>query len=168
MTPLRRYPLTPSPQQLDIVAIDELPETAETLWLRILGRGATQEQAIREVLALPAAYPRRNLILRLLASWKVRIDISELMNFTEREEIMALSEAFLAWERETQDRSQQAEARTFVLRLLGRKFGQLPDHTLDRIDTLSTPQLESLGEALLDFSLLDDLTVWLQNHQYSS
>lgn len=57
-----------------IVAIDQLPETEETLWLRILGRDDTQERAIRQVLALPSNHPRRNGILRLLASWKVRID----------------------------------------------------------------------------------------------
>ena len=59
-----------------IVAIDQLPETEETLWLRILGRDATQEQAIREVLALPVDHSRRSQILRLLASWKVRLTYS--------------------------------------------------------------------------------------------
>lgn len=83
-----------------IVAIDQLPETEETLWVRILGRDSTQERAIREVLALPADHPRRNGILRLLASWKVRIDLNELENFSEREAIMALSEAFLEWEQQ--------------------------------------------------------------------
>lgn len=50
-----------------IVVIDELPETPETLWVRILGRDATQERAIREVLALPESEPNRLTILRLLA-----------------------------------------------------------------------------------------------------
>ncbi len=84
-----------------IVAIDELPETAETLLIRILGRGSTQERAIREVLAMPPSNPKRNTILQMLANWKVRIDLGELANFAEREELMALSEAFLVWEQET-------------------------------------------------------------------
>jgi hypothetical protein len=40
--------------------------------------------------------------------------------------------------------------------------------TPDRIDTvrgLSIPQLESLGEALLDFQGIEDLDAWLQAHQ---
>ena len=49
-----------------IMAIDQLPETTETLWLRILGRSKTQERAIREVLALPADHPRKYNILRAL------------------------------------------------------------------------------------------------------
>lgn len=57
-----------------IVAIDQLPETEETLWLRILGRDQTQERAIREMFALPENHPRRDGILRLLAGWKIRID----------------------------------------------------------------------------------------------
>jgi hypothetical protein len=69
-----------------IVAIDELPETEETLWLRILGRDGTQARAIREVLALPLEHPRRSNVLRLLASWKVRIDLGELMDFSPQEE----------------------------------------------------------------------------------
>jgi hypothetical protein len=89
-----------------IVAIDELPEIPETLWVRILGRGSTQEQAIREVLALPRSHPNRDNILRLLASWKVKIDVGEIMDFSEQEALMALSEAFLEWEQETQRRSQ--------------------------------------------------------------
>lgn len=43
-----------------IVALDELPLSQETLWLRILGRGETQVQAISEVLALPKADPQRS------------------------------------------------------------------------------------------------------------
>ncbi|TRU08519.1 MAG: flagellar assembly protein H, partial [Microcystis sp. Msp_OC_L_20101000_S702] len=33
-----------------IIAINQLPVTAETLWLRLLGRGKTQNQAVRELL----------------------------------------------------------------------------------------------------------------------
>jgi hypothetical protein len=83
-----------------IVAIDQLPEAEETLWLRLLGRDATQERAIREVLALPIDHPRRNGILRLLASWKVRIDLGEIEDFSGQEALMALSESFLEWEQQ--------------------------------------------------------------------
>lgn len=89
----------PSIFKTAVVAIDQLPETEDTLWLRVLGRDRTQERAIREVLALPPTHPRRNGILRLLSSWKVRIDLGELQEFSEREAVMALSEAFLEWER---------------------------------------------------------------------
>jgi hypothetical protein len=144
-----------------IVAIDQLPETEDTLRLRILGRNRTQERAIREVLSLSNDHPKRNGILRLLASWKVRIEMEELLDFTDQESIMALSEAFLQWEQQTQAKSRQEEARSLVLRLLIRKVGELPDSVRSQIDALTITQLEALGEALLDFSSLAGLEAWL-------
>ncbi|MEX0271450.1 DUF4351 domain-containing protein [Leptolyngbyaceae cyanobacterium UHCC 1019] len=144
-----------------IVAIDQLPETEETLLLRILGRDRTQERAIQEVLALPLEHPKRNGILRLLASWKVKIEIDEILDFTNRESMMALSEAFLQWEQQTQEKSRQEEARSLILRLLTRRVGGLSEPMRSQIEQLSVPQLEALGEALLDFSSMADLENWL-------
>jgi hypothetical protein len=101
-----------------IIVIDQLPETAETLWLRILGRSQTQERAIRQILALPKDHPRRETILRLLSSWKVRMDIGEIENFTDQETIMALSESFLAWEQEAVLKWKNEERRTIAFNLL--------------------------------------------------
>ena len=49
-----------------------------------------------------------------------------------------------------------------IVRLLERSLGALPEDTQSRITQLSAEQLESLGEALLDFATLSDLTTWLQ------
>jgi predicted transposase YdaD len=62
---------------------------------------------------------------------------------------------------------QEAKAdgeRDLVLRLLPRRIGALSPELVARIGTLSLPQLEALGEALLDFSHPSDLTDWLQLH----
>jgi hypothetical protein len=145
-----------------IVAIDELPETPETLWVRILGRDETQERAIREVLALPIEHPRRSDVLRLLASWKVRMDLGELMDFVNREEgVMALSEAFLEWEQATESRIRQEAEQSLVLRLLKRRVGTLPETIQTQVEALPLDRLEMLGEALLDFTGLADLENWL-------
>ncbi|OUC14969.1 MAG: hypothetical protein B0A82_09285 [Alkalinema sp. CACIAM 70d] len=53
--------------------------------------------------------------------------------------------------------------RSLILRQLTRKVGAVPDHILDRINALSIEHLESLGEALLDFESIEDLTNWLNN-----
>lgn len=58
---------------------------------------------------------------------------------------------------------QQGEA-TLVLRILTRKFGDTPAEIAQKIQALSTTQLEDLGEALLDFSSQNDLTTWLENN----
>ncbi|NEQ87347.1 MAG: hypothetical protein F6K26_47205, partial [Moorea sp. SIO2I5] len=77
-----------------LVAINQLPITEETLWLRILGRDKTQSQAINELLALPDGHPLRGNILEILANWRIKIDkIEESEDLTEdeRELIMNLS-----------------------------------------------------------------------------
>lgn len=159
-----------------IIAIDQLPETEETLWLRILGRDATQERAIREVLALPPSHPRRNRILRLLASWKVRIDLGEIEDFSGREAVMALSEAFLEWEQVTQQRAEaegiergiergiEQGQRSLILLLLEQRFESLLQQR-DRISTLTPEQLEALAVALLNFSTIADLDTWLESNR---
>ena len=54
--------------------------------------------------------------------------------------------------------------RSFALHLLNHKFGELPDRTITQIDALSTRRIKQLGEALLDFSTIADLTSWLETH----
>ncbi|NJM97011.1 MAG: Rpn family recombination-promoting nuclease/putative transposase [Phormidesmis sp. RL_2_1] len=55
-----------------------------------------------------------------------------------------------------------AKARALVIRQLNRKVGNLSDTVLSDIQQLSLVQLEDLGEALLDFDTLTDLTGWLE------
>ncbi len=136
-----------------IVAIDQLPESPDTLLLRVLGRGMTQKRAIEEVLALPSNAPRRNQILRLVSSWKVRIDMAELTEFAQQEDIMALSEAFLTWERETEGKGwregqregQQQERRSIALNLLRQG---IPIETIAQATGLTAAQLQELQSGL--------------------
>ncbi len=43
-----------------------------------------------------------------------------------------------------------------------RRVGTLPEFVKERIQTLSVTQLEALGEALLDFRVIEDLLNWLE------
>jgi Domain of unknown function (DUF4351) len=54
--------------------------------------------------------------------------------------------------------------RSLVLRQLTRRLGTLPTSVEDQIQALELLQLEALGEALLDFAQLSDLTDWLQGN----
>jgi Domain of unknown function (DUF4351) len=40
----------------------------------------------------------------------------------------------------------------------------LPTSVEAQVQVLALPQIEALGEALLDFAQLSDLTDWLQEH----
>ncbi|MFB2838134.1 Rpn family recombination-promoting nuclease/putative transposase [Floridanema evergladense] len=57
--------------------------------------------------------------------------------------------------------------RSLILRQLPRRVGEVPESIRVQIEALSLTQLESLAEALLDFSNLSDLETWLAEEQGS-
>ncbi|OCQ89683.1 flagellar assembly protein H [Nostoc sp. MBR 210] len=57
---------------------------------------------------------------------------------------------------------QQGES-TLILRQLNRRLGELNPQLQERIQNLSTAELEQLGEALLDFTTTADLEAWFEN-----
>ncbi len=63
------------------------------------------------------------------------------------------------------ERGKQEQGQTLVLRLLQKRVGELPQEVRGRIQTLSLKQLEALGEALLDFTVIEDLLTWLEANQ---
>lgn len=156
-----------------IIVIHQLPRTSATIWFRLLGKGRVQAQAIEEVAALPAANPYRQNALDLLGNLKVILEARETIEPEERELVMQLSPLYLekiqAAERVGEERGEQrgrqegevvGEVR-MILRLLNRRLGSLPDRFSSQIQQLTIPQLEDLGEALLDFTSLTDLEGWL-------
>ena len=52
-----------------------------------------------------------------------------------------------------------------VTKMLDRKLGNITPEVRLRVNSLSIEQLESLGEALLDFGQIHDLVSWLDTHQ---
>ena len=77
--------------QTAIVVIHQLPKTQETLWLRLLGKGRVQEQAIDELEALPTDYPQRDAVLELLRSLRAILEIGQDLEQEDRSLIMRLS-----------------------------------------------------------------------------
>ena len=55
---------------------------------------------------------------------------------------------------------QEGEA-NLVIRLLNRRFEEIPQNLREKILAMSVEQLENLGESLLDFESLSDLVNWL-------
>jgi hypothetical protein len=140
-----------------IVVIHQLPVTPETLWLRLLGRGKVQQQAIDEVLGLAKTDARRDGALQLLVSWKMMIESGQITE--EAEVLMSLSQAYVEWEQKTAQRVE----RSLILRLLTRKVGSIAPDVRSQIEALPSAKLEELGEALLDFAEVTDLVSWLDS-----
>ena len=60
------------------------------------------------------------------------------------------------------EQGRQKEA-ALLLRLLGRRFGEIPANLTEQIRSLPVENLETLREALLDFHNLSDLVAWLES-----
>ena len=63
---------------------------------------------------------------------------------------------------------QRQSAATIILRLLNRRLGALTPTGIKRIESLSVTQLETLTDALLDFSTMSDLNKWLRENGKSA
>jgi predicted transposase YdaD len=49
-----------------------------------------------------------------------------------------------------------------MIRLLGRKFGEVPSSVREKIGNLPQAKLEELADAVLDFAGLEDATGWFE------
>ena len=64
------------------------------------------------------------------------------------------------------ERGRTEEGQALVLRLLTRKLGQIAPDVRSRVNSLKIDRIESLGEALLDFTQMGDLLTWLDDNEY--
>ena len=88
------------------------------------------------------------------------------INTIEPSEQEVVMEIVTSWmergiEQGRQQGRQQGEV-ALIMRQLNRRFGGVVPEVEARIRSLSTEQLENLGEALLDFSNASDLSAWLE------
>lgn len=155
-----------------IVAIHQLPQTQETLWLRLLGRGSVQSQAIIELQALPLDHPYQKATLELVYNLRENLRVNQELETDDRELIMRLEplyqrnreQAKEEGRQEGKQEGKQEGEKNLILRLLHRRIGEIDSLLIERITGLSIEQLENLGEALLDFSSVADLEAWLTQH----
>jgi len=147
-----------------IVAIHQLPATPETLWLRLLGRGNVQSQAIVELQALPLNHPYQQATLELVYNLRQNLKLNQELEADDRELIMRLEPLYQRDREQAKQEGRQEEGQGLILRLLNRRLGEIETSLIERIRSLSIEQLENLGEALLDFSSVADLETWLNQH----
>lgn len=81
------------PKGLDsaIIVLHQLPSTPETLWLRILGTGKVQKQALQELYQLPPDHPTRKTTLELLYNLRELLEARQNLAREERELMMELT-----------------------------------------------------------------------------
>jgi predicted transposase YdaD len=66
--------------------------------------------------------------------------------------------------REAKEEGRLEGESALILRLLQRRFGAVDEVLAAQIQSLEIEQLESLAEALLDFTALNNLVLWLNRY----
>ncbi|MFN8951784.1 MAG: DUF4351 domain-containing protein, partial [Aphanizomenon sp.] len=147
-----------------IVVIHQLPQTQETLWLRLLGRGTVQKRAIDELAALPLNQPYVKITLELLYNLQKNLKINQSSQTEDQELIMRLAPLYqqdreLAKQEGLYEGLQEGlqKEKRLIIRLLNRRVGEIDSLLIQKIQELSVEKLEELGEALLDFTSVTDL-----------
>ena len=118
-----------------IVVIHQLPPTPETLWLRVLGRGKVQAQAIDELKLLSDDNPFRSMSLKLLYNLEQNLQENQSNLDEENRELIMRLKPLYERDRElaVQEGLQQG-IRLTIENLLITRFGTL-DESLRAIIT---------------------------------
>jgi predicted transposase YdaD len=148
-------PISVAAVVLTIVNEAEAPETARDLLTRTEQAAFTAEekQNIIDIVTSIMMYKFATLS---------QLEVREMLGLNLSEEPRAIREA----KAEGREEGKEEEAIALVNRLLQRRLQQdLPDEVRARLSALSLVELEDLSEALLDFTSLADLEVWLANRK---
>lgn len=150
------------PQHLHtgIIAINQLPVNPDTLWLRLLGKGKTQAEAIAELMALSKENSLRSRAIELLAHWRITIGINERVDREAQELIMQLSPAYVEWRDKTlqegrqegRQEGAQQDRRVTLEVLLTNRFGKLDSQIEGMIDAIAKLPAPDYAQFLLQFS----------------
>lgn len=94
-----------------------------------------------------------------------RVEVEAMLNITFKETRLyqdIKQEAQTEGREEGREEGRQEEAAALVTRLLAKRFGDLSEPLRGRVSSLPLSVLEDLGEALLDFTRVEDLQDWLE------
>jgi hypothetical protein len=108
----------PDPDRTAVIAIHNLPNTPDTLLLRLLGRGQVQADAISELIKLPSDHPYRGEILRHISRLQINLKIRQNKTKDIREVMMNLAPAYDKWLEETLTQGRQEAQAAIALRLM--------------------------------------------------
>ncbi|MDJ0662324.1 MAG: Rpn family recombination-promoting nuclease/putative transposase [Crocosphaera sp.] len=162
------------------VPCDVLLESKGLLPFAVLGKTSNRENILRQISQQIEEIPDRREKSNVTASTSILAGLvlsKDIIQRLLREDIMKESVIYQEIEEQgkrkgreegrqegrqegREEGRQEGEAK-LIIRLLTRRFGQLSEDYLTQIRGLSVEQLETLGDALLDFESEEDLQQWL-------
>ena len=151
-----------------LVAIHQLPQTPDTLWIRLLGRGRVQDRALDELAKLPSGHPLRSNTLRFLTNLQADLQAKKRLNTEEQNLMMKLSPLYVQWEKEAiqkgekrgeergeergekrgEKRGVQKERRAMIESMLEVKFGEIDFALTGLIEPLSRLSAKEATQAI--------------------
>jgi predicted transposase/invertase (TIGR01784 family) len=133
---------------LPLAVLTATPDAAQTLRQVAASVDEISEKRVQSNVAASAG---------ILAGLLLKRDV---INQILRRDIMQQSVIY----QDIKDEGRQEGEQSLVLRQLSRRIGEVSSERKSQIQGLSLSQLESLGEALLDFTKSDDLDEWMRSH----
>jgi len=137
-----------------IIVIHQLPRTPDTLWVRILGKGNVQQQAIRELNALSVDHPSRSEALLLLANLRTTLQVSQNVNKEDQELIMELSPVLVQQLETATQTGIQTGNRTTIENMMRLRYGVLDEQLSAIIPVILELPVEDFSRLLLQLSNL--------------
>ena len=141
-----------------LVCIHQLPVSVDTLWLRLLGRGTVQSQAVTELVALPATHPFKRHTLEQLSNLRVSLQARQNLNKDERGLIMSLSPVYERWKEETlqkgKQQGEQEQRRKLLEAALASRFGAVDAEMASLIPTMAQLSDAELAGLMLQLANL--------------
>jgi predicted transposase/invertase (TIGR01784 family) len=163
--------------EFEVIRLWEQPtdiffEAQGLLPLAVLSNTQDKNNTLRQVASRIDAVPELRTQANLAASASLLAGLVLKKDFIHqvlRREIMQQSVIYQEWREEFLQEGKLEgkleEAFLLVCRQLSRRVGNISPEVSAQVQALPLPQIEALGEALLDFSSPNDLTSWLQNNQ---
>ena len=153
--------------KLGIVAINQLPQTRETLWLRMLGKGSVQKRAFEELKQLPVTDDLRRNILEVVGMWYSTLQGKQDKSTEEEDLIVELSTAYIEFREailqegleqgleQGLERGRVQTQRQFIENFLTARFGSLDETLTAAIEPLLQMPSEDLTRLMLELSNLE-------------
>ena len=156
--------------EFEVIRLWEQPpevflEPVGLLPLAVLSKTSDQANTLRKVASqiekIPDLLVQSDLVVstRILAGLLLK---QEFIHQVLGRELVQQSEVYQGISQECEDRGALKEGQSLVLRQLPRRIGDVSPDLQAQVKALSLPQIDNLGEALLDFSEPADLVNWLQ------
>ncbi|MDJ1178859.1 hypothetical protein PJF56_08295 [Roseofilum sp. BLCC_M91] len=154
--------------KMGVIVIHKLPKTLETLWLRLLGKGRVQAQAIQELETLPQENRSRESVIKLVrelvALLTKRQNQEQNLDRDDRELIVTLTELYEEAMADVREEIRQQAKEEFLQQgkkqatlglinnLLRTRFGEVDEELAEIVDAIASLPSEEWVPPLLQLS----------------